>query len=90
MYGLSEVLVGVSVAVERTTATTASGASPLDTSFYLAMLTASVYLVVRGLDNIHQGFTNEPIDPIAARIVAWLAGPSTNQHEDTPTPTNAA
>ena len=36
-----------------------------DANFYIAMLTAGVYLVVRGLDNVHQGFVKEPADPAA-------------------------
>ena len=39
-----------------------------DAGFYLALLTAGVYLVVRGLDNIYLGLTKEPIDPLAS----WL------------------
>lgn len=55
LYGLSEVAVGISVAVSRLT--TPEGAAPRDADFYLAMLTAGVYLIIRGLDNVHSGWT---------------------------------
>lgn len=71
VYGLSEALVGVVVAVHRV-ATTAISAATFDAGFYLAILTAGIYLVVRGLDNVHQGLTKEPIDPIARRAKEWL------------------
>jgi hypothetical protein len=62
VYGCSEVCFGFIVAVARTTSDAASNsvASP---TFLLAMLTASVYLIVRGLDNMHQGASKAPLDP---------------------------
>jgi len=54
LYGLSEALVGVMAAVSHVT----SGA-PHDQignlGLYLGVLTAGIYLVVRGLDNVDQG-----------------------------------
>jgi hypothetical protein len=70
MYGLSETLVGVAVAGLRISQPGSLGTFQ-DPNFYLAMLTAGVYLVVRGLDNMHQGLTKDPIDPIAAGFIRW-------------------
>ena len=38
-----------------------------------AMLTAGVYLVVRGLDNVHQGLTKDPKDPIGTKLFSYLS-----------------
>lgn len=62
-YGLSEALVGLTVAGYHVAIENSN--TSVTTGFYLAILTAGVYLVVRGLDNIHQGLTKEPLDPIA-------------------------
>jgi hypothetical protein len=64
-YGATEAAVGVIFAVYRIFP--AELAIPPDPSFYLALLTASVYLVVRGADNMHQGW-NERKDP----LVRWV------------------
>jgi hypothetical protein len=53
VYGLSEVMVGLAIAAWRGYGETTSGV-PSTPEFYLAILTASIYLVVRGLDNMHQ------------------------------------
>jgi hypothetical protein len=53
LYGLTETCVGVGVGMHRVTLEQWSGA-PKNTGFYLALLTAGIYLVVRGLDNMHQ------------------------------------
>ena len=66
VYGASEALVGVLVATHRIA--TESDAAVKEPAFYLAILTAGVYLVVRGLDNMHQGLVKEPLDP----IFTWL------------------
>ena len=67
LYGLTEALVGLTVAGHRIATDYATSMS--QSSFYLAVLTAGVYLVVRGLDNVQQGF-NKP-DPFAARVLRW-------------------
>lgn len=65
IYGIHEALVGLMIAAHRSI----SEISTADkTGFYLALLTACVYLVVRGLDNIHQGLIKDPIDPIGAKL----------------------
>ncbi|MCO8590317.1 hypothetical protein [Burkholderia multivorans] len=52
MYGVTEILVGLVAASYRVTA---SGAGAyLHPEFYIVIITAGVYLVVRGMDNIHQ------------------------------------
>jgi hypothetical protein len=50
-------------------------AAVTETGFYLAVLTAGVYLVVRGLDNVYQGFTNSPPDPFAATLLKYFKKP---------------
>jgi hypothetical protein len=71
VYGLSEALVGVFVSVYRMSnrSTDADSISP---DFVLAILTASVYLVVRGFDNIHQGLKQKPPDPAASAALGWI------------------
>ena len=64
LYGLVEVGVGVVVALRQTSDVVAIGQA-IDGRFMLAMLTASVYLVVRGLDNVDQGIKSTPKDPVA-------------------------
>ncbi len=74
VYGLTEVMVGVVVGVYRLLTDTSSalpsfmgGSGSLQA--FLALLTASIYLVVRGLDNMHQGLYKEPKDPMAAKLI---------------------
>ncbi len=71
LYGMSEAAAGVAVALQRVmSARSTSDILSADVLFIL--LTASIYLIVRGFDNIHQGLSKDPIDPIATRFVAWL------------------
>lgn len=70
VYGMTEALVGLVISVNRVSAINAIEFTSSD--FYLAMLTAGVYLVVRGLDNIHQGLTKEPNDPVALRVIDFI------------------
>jgi len=75
-YGLTEAMVGLTVAGYRVH--TDLGTPNLDhNSFYLTMLTAGVYLVVRGFDNIDQGLHKDPKDPVATRLLARIRGVST-------------
>lgn len=69
IYGLTEAAVGLVVEANRATTQTDEITS---SGFYLAILTASVYLVVRGFDNIHHGLTKDPIDPYGTKIYAFL------------------
>ena len=61
IYGLSETLVGLIVAASRVWNNDIPASDP---SLYLAILTAGVYLVVRGLDNIYQGIVSQPRDRV--------------------------
>jgi hypothetical protein len=63
LYGCSEVIVGLLVAGQRLNDEVAS---KLNAPVLMALLTAGAYLVVRGLDNVHQGVKS---DPIAASFV---------------------
>jgi hypothetical protein len=56
LYGCSEVLVGLLVAGARLNAEAVPG---LNAPILVALLTAGAYLVVRGLDNIHQGIKSQ-------------------------------
>jgi hypothetical protein len=73
LYGATEALVGVSVAVHRVIDVKEDQSTP-SIELFLALLTASIYLVVRGFDNVHQGLTKEPMDPVATRFLRWLKG----------------
>ena len=82
LYGLTEMLVGLAVAAQR-----AWGVSQvLDTSFYLTVLTAGVYLVVRGCDNVYTGLTKDPRDPLAIALLDYFKAMSarTNASRSTP------
>jgi len=59
-YGLTEIVVGIFVSLVKTAQTPPNvnantNLVHIDTTFGLAILTASVYLVVRGLDNLVKG-----------------------------------
>lgn len=56
LYGCSEVLVGLLVAGARLNA---EPVPSLNAPILVALLTAGAYLVVRGLDNIHQGVKSQ-------------------------------
>ena len=66
IYGASEALAGVAFAVHRL-ADEPVVFLPSDNSFYFAMLTAGVYLIVRGLDNMHQAWKDQT-DPLAKAL----------------------
>lgn len=70
VYGLTEAIVGVTMAANRVMSLQ-DMTSFRDSNFYLALLTAGIYLVVRGMDNIHQGLTKSPLDPAASAVVNW-------------------
>ena len=53
LYGATEAMAGAAVAAHRLSVEPGQGL-PGDGGFYIAILTAGVYLVVRGLDNMHQ------------------------------------
>ena len=73
IYGLTEATVGALVAAQRFSE---SNGQVGGFSFFIVFLTAGIYLVVRGLDNIHQGITKAPIDPLAARFLASIRSKS--------------
>lgn len=73
VYGVSEACAGVVVASQRFYTDAVVGTSASTTPIVLAILTAGVYLVVRGADNMHQGLVKEPLDPIGQKILKWLA-----------------
>lgn len=73
-YGLIEALVGVYLAWRTVEANTWKSESDM----YLAVLTAGVYLIVRGVDNIEQGLEKD-------RLIAYLKSlkqRTFNKHED--------
>lgn len=67
-YGLTESAAGIAIAGHRITQESAAGV-PVDTTFYIAILTAGVYLVVRGFDNMHQAWITK-CDPLLDRLAA--------------------
>lgn len=71
VYGLTESFVGLAIAVQKSLAIQ-SDKTIINSEWVLAVVTASVYLIVRGLDNIHQGLTKEPRDPVAVTFVNGL------------------
>lgn len=85
VYGFTEALVGLAAAGRQVMVIagtpTITGTPAKDPTFYLAVLTAGVYLVVRGLDNIHQGISKEPRDPIVTNLIDELRAVETAEQE---------
>jgi uncharacterized membrane protein len=69
VYGFSEAAVGLVVAAHLAQDQILKNSNM---GFYFAVLTAGVYLVVRGLDNVHQGLTKLPSDPVVAGVLKLL------------------
>jgi hypothetical protein len=69
LYGFTEAVVGLSVAGHRVGFQSIQANDGM--SLYLAVLTAGVYLVVRGLDNVHQGWKSGS-DPALTWLVQRL------------------
>lgn len=57
IYGLTEVLTGIAIIVYRLT--NQSNQNSLNMDFFIAIITAGIYLIVRGLDNMHQGWKDD-------------------------------
>ena len=66
IYGMTEVTVGVVIAANKIAPT--KDFANLSSEFYLALLTASLFLIVRGFDNIYLGLTKEPTDRLLLQI----------------------
>lgn len=63
IYGFIEIIVGIFIAYDKLSKT--NFILSLDSEFLIPLLTASIYLIVRGFDNIHQGINAEnPKDPL--------------------------
>lgn len=66
IYGLMEVIVGIFIG----TAKISENFYKVDTpDFYLIILTASLYLIVRGLDNLYHGLIKDSNDLIAKKLI---------------------
>jgi hypothetical protein len=72
IYGLSEAAIGLWVGVDHIPSISETSVNP---DFILPILTASVYLIVRGFDNVHQGLTKDPKDLVATAAINWLRKP---------------
>ena len=70
IYGATEVVVGIFIANYQilTQWKTLDLSSP---GIYLSLLTAGIYLIVRGLDNMHQGLSKDPIDALGKFIIYY-------------------
>jgi len=66
LYGCSEAVAGFYAAYGLATSTTGNQHGP---AFFFGLLTAGVYLCVRGFDNVHQGIEQGPTD----WLWAWLS-----------------
>lgn len=60
LYGVSEIFVGLFIASYRAATTDTDGYVQVE--FLLALLTAGVYLVVRGMDNVHQAMKQRTLE----------------------------
>lgn len=74
VYGATEAGLGISFAAHRYGAET-SISLPSETGFYFAVMTAGVYLVVRGMDNMHQAWIEQK-DPLARIIYRYGSEPA--------------
>ena len=78
LYGATETLMGIIVFMSSLSAKR-PGVKVTDPAFALAMLTASIYLVVRGLDNVDQGWQEKEKDlgvkllTVVAKLVKRLS-----------------
>lgn len=72
-FGLTEALVGVLIALHNVPANPDPALWSSD--IFIVMLTAGVFLVVRGLDNMHTGLKSEPGD-------AFLKGVAESEYGD--------
>jgi hypothetical protein len=59
-FGVTEASVGAFIVAYRLSNNTISG-NPIDTNFILAILLAGVFLMVRGFDNMHQGWLHDNV-----------------------------
>lgn len=76
VYGATEVVVAVVIALAQTRQQSLSAVAT-NPQIALALLTASIYLVVRGLDNIHHGLYKSPPDKVALALIRRLRQAST-------------
>lgn len=67
LYGITEIIAGLTVATSRVHSEFSSD-HPYNMELYIAVLTAGIYLVVRGLDNIDVGIK----DKSNIKILKWL------------------
>jgi hypothetical protein len=74
IYGLTEATAGIVIAAHRMNQEPGVGL-PSESGFYIALLTAGIYLVVRGLDNMHQAIrAGDPFVDRVRKISARRAG----------------
>jgi hypothetical protein len=72
LYGATEAVAGAAVAAHRLSVEPGQGL-PGDGGFYFAILTAGVYLVVRGIDNMHLALgANADSDPFVGWAKRWI------------------
>jgi hypothetical protein len=80
IYGCTEIIVGVLIGIDRfgdPWQTGAALATSTNTVSLALSLSAGVYLVVRGADNVHEGLTNEKkLDPLAMRLIRYMRKPA--------------
>ena len=75
-YGLTEIVVGIYASLVKTAEISPNVNSNtnlvhINTTFSLAILTAGIYLIVRGLDNLVEGFKDGK-DPGVGVLLRWL------------------
>jgi len=70
-FGITEAAVGLVIGMERLASQPIDKLPPAQ-DFLLVLLTASVYLIVRGFDNVYQGVHSTPSDPIAQWVLASI------------------
>lgn len=85
VYGATEALVGIFIGMQRLLGSS-TNPTGLNLDLFLPLLTASVYLVVRGFDNVHKGIVTEPYDPIGTVVWAWIQARSPEPASKLPAP----
>ena len=69
IYGIFEIATGIFIVIYLVTS---QKELLLNSDLYLAILSASVFLIVRGCDNIHQGICRQPVDGYGTRFFKFL------------------
>jgi hypothetical protein len=84
-YGVAEASAGVVLALQKVFSFQDLNAST-DLGFLAWLVTASIFLVVRGFVNVHEGLGPPAKDKVAAAVIAWIRAPKQSEAAPISTP----